>query len=158
MYSDHQSLEYFMTTKVLTARQVHWMELLSNFNFKIRFTAGKLNQKADILSRREQDLASQEQVKRDSRSRVLLGPSRLDDQINSELAQTFLAEKTTVLAPINMSDTPTNPLLDSFELIDTLRQDNIASFVKLRRNLTKGYTIQDNLLLYQGKLYINCNT
>jgi hypothetical protein len=71
VYSDHRSLEYFMTTKLLTAKQVRWMEFLSDFNFQIMYTAGKNNQKADILSRREQDVAAQELVKRDSRSRTL---------------------------------------------------------------------------------------
>ncbi|OBT70856.1 hypothetical protein VF21_10642, partial [Pseudogymnoascus sp. 05NY08] len=41
VYIDHRSLEYFMTTKVLTAKQVRWMELLSNFNFHITYTAGR---------------------------------------------------------------------------------------------------------------------
>ena len=158
VYSDHRSLEYFMTTKVLTARQVRWMELLSNFNFKIRFTAGKLNQKADILSRREQDVESLDQVKRDSRSRVLLGPPRLDNEINAELAKTFLTEKSIVLAPIGTPEPPTNQLLDSFELVDAIRQDNMASFENIRRNMPEGYTIQDKLLLYQGKLCVNRNT
>lgn len=53
VYSDHRSLEYFMSTKLLTAKQVRWMEFLSDFNFMIMYTAGKNNQKADILSRRE---------------------------------------------------------------------------------------------------------
>ena len=57
VYTDHRALEYFMTTKVLTSKQVRWMERLSEFNFLIRYTTGKSNQKADILSRREQDVA-----------------------------------------------------------------------------------------------------
>ncbi|KFY97503.1 hypothetical protein V498_02029 [Pseudogymnoascus sp. VKM F-4517 (FW-2822)] len=35
VYTDHRSLEYFMSTKVLTAKQVRWMELLADFNFCI---------------------------------------------------------------------------------------------------------------------------
>ena len=31
--SDHKALEYFMTTKALTARQARWAEVLSRFNF-----------------------------------------------------------------------------------------------------------------------------
>jgi hypothetical protein len=90
VFSDHRSLEYFMTTKVLTAKQVRWMEFLSDFNFQIIYTTGKNNQKADILTRREQDLVIQERVKRDSRSRVLLGPYRLYPRINSKLASSFV--------------------------------------------------------------------
>ena len=75
-----------MTTKLLTARQVRWMEFLSDFNFQIRFTSGKSNLKADILTRREQDVVKQEQIKTDSRSRTLLGPEQLDPRINDKLA------------------------------------------------------------------------
>src|SRR4051794_28042628 len=102
--------EYFMTTKILTAKQARWMEFLSDFNFLIVYTPGKDNQKADILSRREQDVELQEQIKRDSRSRVLLGPARLDSRINAELATTFVSGAP--LAPINPELVP-NPIRDS---------------------------------------------
>jgi transposase InsO family protein len=156
VYSDHRSLEYFMTTKVLTAKQARWMEFLSDFNFQIIYTPGKDNQKADILSRREQDLELQEQVKLDSRSRVLLGPGRLDTRINAELAQQFIAGNAT-LAPILPGDDP-NPPRNSFELLDKLRQDNRESFTELRCSLPEGYTIQDGLVLYQGRLCVRRNT
>jgi hypothetical protein len=58
VYSDHRSLEYFMSTKLLTAKQVRWMGFLSDFNFEIKYTAAKNNQKADILSQRKQDIVS----------------------------------------------------------------------------------------------------
>ena len=47
-----------MTTKVLNARQARWAETLAPFNFRIEYTPGKSNERADILSRREQDLAN----------------------------------------------------------------------------------------------------
>ena len=90
VYTDHRALEYFMTTKVLTSKQVRWMERLSEFNFLIRYTTGKSNQKADILSRREQDIAIQHRVKADSRSRLLLAPDRLDERINFEIGKSYV--------------------------------------------------------------------
>jgi hypothetical protein len=54
--TDHKNLEYFMTTKHLTRRQVRWSEFLSQFDWKIRATPGKRNGKADALTRRSQDL------------------------------------------------------------------------------------------------------
>lgn len=155
VYSDHRSLEYFMTTKVLTAKQVRWMEFLSDFNFLIVFTPGKDNQKADILSRREQDLKLHEQIKKDSRSRVLLGPARLDTRINAELASLFLLGAT--LAPVN-SDTVPDPTRDSFDLIAKLRKDNRDSFKDLRASLPEAYSIRDGILLYQGRLCVQRNT
>jgi transposase InsO family protein len=151
VYSDHRSLEYFMTTKVLTAKQVRWMEFLSDFNFKIMYTSGKNNLKADILSRREQDVAAQEEAKKDSRSRVLLGPHRLDSQINAELAELYVsAIDISSLDP----ETPPKPLLDSVELVTKLRQVNRESFPGLRRTLPEGYHIEDGLLLHKGRLCV----
>ena len=35
LYSDHRALEYFMTTKKLTARQARWAELLTQYHFRL---------------------------------------------------------------------------------------------------------------------------
>ena len=48
--SDHKALEYFMTTKALTARQARWAENLSQFNFQIMYKPGVTN-RADALTR-----------------------------------------------------------------------------------------------------------
>ena len=34
-YTDHQNLQYFLTTKVWNPRQIRWPQWLANFNFKI---------------------------------------------------------------------------------------------------------------------------
>jgi transposase InsO family protein len=157
VYSDHRSLEYFMTTKILTAKQVRWMEFLSDFNFEIKYTAGKDNQKADILSRREQDVSLQELIKKDSRSRVLLGPARLDPRINAELAQSFVEAKVASLSVLNMDPYP-RTLGEDPELIKELKEANKKSFQELRAKPLSGYTIQDELLLYHGRLVAERNT
>jgi hypothetical protein len=56
VYSNHQNLEYFMTTKQLNRRQACWAEFLSEFNFKIMYRPGKQGEKPDILTRRRQDI------------------------------------------------------------------------------------------------------
>ena len=50
--TDHKNLEYFVTTKLLTRRQVRWSEYLSQFNLIIRFRPGRLGSKPDALTRR----------------------------------------------------------------------------------------------------------
>jgi RNase H-like domain found in reverse transcriptase len=59
VYSDYRALEYFMTTKKLSARQARWAEYLSRFHFKLAYHAGKSNERADALSRRTEDVAQQ---------------------------------------------------------------------------------------------------
>jgi predicted aspartyl protease len=154
VFTDHKSLEYFMTTKVLTSKQVRWMEFLSDFNFRIMYTTGKSNQKADILSRREQDIQVQDQVKLDSRSRILLGPDRLDPRINSDLASVFMHYATpTMIATM----TPEELTLDS-DLIRQLRDVNKSGFIDERKQLKTGFKVTDDLLLYKGRLCVERNT
>src|SRR6266536_4669828 len=50
IYTDHKSLEYFMTTKQLTARQARWAEALSEYYFIITYRPGKDNVQADALT------------------------------------------------------------------------------------------------------------
>ena len=54
--TDHKNLEYFMTVRKLTERQMRWSLILSRYNFRIVHVAGKNNERADALSRRDQDM------------------------------------------------------------------------------------------------------
>jgi len=52
VFSDHQNLEYFTTTKVLNRRQARWAQELAGINFRIYYRPGTQNGKPDSLSRR----------------------------------------------------------------------------------------------------------
>jgi len=54
VWSDHQNLEYFTTTKVLNRRQARWAQELAGINFKIYYQPGTQNGKPDALSRRSE--------------------------------------------------------------------------------------------------------
>jgi hypothetical protein len=51
VFTDHQNLKYFTTSKVLNQRQVHWAEKPSEFDIQIVYHAGSKNGKSDALSR-----------------------------------------------------------------------------------------------------------
>jgi hypothetical protein len=51
LFTDHNNLRYFLTTKSLNSRQTRWSEKLQRFNFYIRYRPGKTNP-ADGPSRR----------------------------------------------------------------------------------------------------------
>ena len=70
-----------MTTKQLTARQARWAEALSEYYFIITYRPGKDNVQADALTRRNDDVASQDQLKKDIRQQVLLTADKLDPRI-----------------------------------------------------------------------------
>ncbi|MBW0551782.1 hypothetical protein O181_091497 [Austropuccinia psidii MF-1] len=48
--TDHSSLKYFMSSKVLTHCQPHWAEFLSEFHFSITYHPGRLATLPDALS------------------------------------------------------------------------------------------------------------
>ena len=47
---DHKNLIFFMTTKELTRRQARWVEVLSQYDFRIIYCKENKNGQADALS------------------------------------------------------------------------------------------------------------
>ena len=77
--SDHKNLECFMTTKRLNRRQARWSAFLSQFHFRISYRPGSQNGKPDSLTRRQQDLPSQEDDDRHvQQHQVVLKPEQVD--------------------------------------------------------------------------------
>ncbi|GKC80512.1 putative reverse transcriptase domain-containing protein [Tanacetum coccineum] len=53
VFTDHKSLQHILDQKELNMRQRHWLELLSDYDYDIRYHPGKVNVVADALSRKE---------------------------------------------------------------------------------------------------------
>jgi len=51
VYTDHRNLQYFLTTKVWTDRQIKWAQRLCGVNFEIVYHPGAKGGKPDALSR-----------------------------------------------------------------------------------------------------------
>ena len=91
IFTDHQALEYFITTKKLNSRQARWSLSLSRFHFRIKYRPRKQNVLADMLSRKERPCMDE------GRTLTLLPESCLEKGVlPSPIAQDQLAE----LAPI----------------------------------------------------------
>nr|GEX54290.1 hypothetical protein [Tanacetum cinerariifolium] len=54
VFTGHKSLQHILDQKELNMRQRRWLELLSDYNCKIRYHLGKANVLADALSHKEQ--------------------------------------------------------------------------------------------------------
>lgn len=72
--TDHKNLEYFMTARKLTERQIRWSLMLSRYNFSIMYIPGKTNVRADALSRRDQDMPKESDARIEYRTIQLLKP------------------------------------------------------------------------------------
>ncbi|GJY35298.1 putative reverse transcriptase domain-containing protein [Tanacetum coccineum] len=53
VFTDHKSLQHILDQKELNMRQHRWLELLTNYDCKIRYHPGKANVVADALSQKE---------------------------------------------------------------------------------------------------------
>ena len=138
-----------MTTKQLTGRQARWAEILSQFFFTIMYRPGRQNSQADALTRREQDVGPQDELKAQHRTRALLRPEQLDTRIIEELSS-----DQNELAPIE------GEFLDEpMGLIDRILTANrtAESLKALRDQALKGdpnLEMEEGLLLYQERLIV----
>ncbi|GJT88729.1 putative reverse transcriptase domain-containing protein [Tanacetum coccineum] len=53
VFTDHKSLQHILNQKDLNMRQRRWIELLSDYDYEIRYHSGKANVVADALNRKE---------------------------------------------------------------------------------------------------------
>ncbi|GJT54365.1 putative reverse transcriptase domain-containing protein [Tanacetum coccineum] len=53
VFTDNKSLQHILDEKELNMRQRRWLELLSDYDYEIRYHSGKANVVADVLSRKE---------------------------------------------------------------------------------------------------------
>ena len=102
--TDHQNLQYFMTTKQLSRRQARWSEYLSRFNFVIQFWLGKLGAKPDAFTRRSGDLLKEGDERIKQMQQTVLKEDNLDPAIKSNL--NLVATPPTLLMPATQNLIP----------------------------------------------------
>jgi hypothetical protein len=139
--SDHKALEYFMTTKALTARQARWAEVLSQFDFQIMYRPGATN-RADALTRREQDIDNQTAAKISLRTQTLLGPDRLDPRIRAEIGQEICTLDTTGLDFID-------ELLQANRISPSLQEYREKA---MKTAVNNSWTLENGLLKHEDRL------
>ncbi|CBF89606.1 hypothetical protein AN0376.2 [Aspergillus nidulans FGSC A4] len=86
--TDHKNLEYFFSPRKLTERHVRWSLFLSRFNFKLVYRKGSANQRADALSRRDQDMPDDKDDRVKSRTMQLFSKKHLGKMVVATLQPT----------------------------------------------------------------------
>jgi transposase InsO family protein len=151
IYTDHKALEYFMTSKQLTARQARWAEALAEYHFLIAYQSGKANSKADALTRRGHEVEAQNAVKKENRTRTFLRQDQLDPRIFQELRS----------APDNtVASIDAELFIDSTTIVDRILRANreSESLAALRTQAARPeeteFQLRDGLLLYHDRLVV----
>nr|GEW89418.1 putative reverse transcriptase domain-containing protein [Tanacetum cinerariifolium] len=70
MFTDHKSLQHILDQKELNMRQRWWLELLSDYDCKIRYHPGKANVVADALSQKERTRKEENCINKDLHGKV----------------------------------------------------------------------------------------
>jgi hypothetical protein len=138
--TDHRNLEYFTTTRHLSRRQVRWSEVLSDYNFVIKYRPGSLNGAADALSRR--DKPEGEGTALDKTAMTLLPPIQF---LNNIQVLPLLPENQAFQDQIRQL-LPADPTFGPILLKIPLNQDPEGP-----------YTVQDDLLLHEGLVCVPDN-
>jgi hypothetical protein len=149
LYSDHRSLEVFMTTKKLSGRQARWAELLSRYHFKLVYRTGKSNERADALSRKTEDVHEQQKAIERYRTQIMIPRHKIDQAVVEDLQLPQVAaiendhgyDSLRLMAYI-LEDNKTNPDLEELRTQARTQQNDNT------------WTLRDGLLLRSGKVYV----
>jgi len=133
VYTDHENLRFFTTSKELVRRQIRWSEELSSFNCKIVYRKGSENERADALSRRTDYMKG---IKKERHAILQENP-------DGTLGVNRLAATTVGWA---------SEFEDSLK--DALTRDPTALAVATDVDQTGEWDHDDGLLLYQGLIYV----
>jgi hypothetical protein len=125
---DHQNLEYFTTTRSLNRRQARWYLFLSEFDFVLTHRPGKLNGKADSLSRRPDYL-----------------PSGGEDDQQENMVQVIKPSQIMALNFVISEDT---------SFIDQVRQATLDHQLMKTVDSNKALEVRDGLILKNGLVFV----
>jgi hypothetical protein len=152
VYTDHKALEYFMSTKSLNARQARWAELLADYHFLIAYRPGKQNPLADALTRRADELDSQNKAKKEKRVQQLLKADQLDPQIIATQMRTHFAEPDSHLSELcGMS----NELTLVARILQANREAKSLQTLRIASTHDQSkFSMQNGLLLYKDRLIV----
>jgi hypothetical protein len=162
VFSDHKNLLWFTETKVYNRRQARWAEKLSRFDFTITFRPGVRQGKPDALSRRPDhrskggitlgkkhefaflkphqvhDLSNNTEVYTGSLSAMQVIPLGIDDDLSKAIQEALPADR-------NIGE-----YLENLRNPDLPREEDVQEFLE-------PFSMQDNLVLYEGLVYIPDN-
>ena len=162
--TDHKNLEYFMSVKRLSERQMRWRDMLSQFDFTIEYRPGTQNQAADALSRREQDLpVGQEDERFQAREMRLLDPKKVVKPISCRRAYIMAApartegqdEATALEDQWQQAKANDGIYLEAVEAIQQSRR-TFPAHLHLRVSIAD-CTVVDGGLLYRERLWVPNN-
>ncbi|CCO34032.1 Retrotransposable element Tf2 155 kDa protein type 1 [Rhizoctonia solani AG-1 IB] len=133
--TDHKNLEYWKSARTFNRRHARWHLILASYNFVIAYRPGKQSQKPDALSRRADHNGIEP-------SPQIMLPETQFAGFGAEISTLLLKQIKEAL-----QDDP------SLGTVITAAADPDSMLHSVAAKL-KDYTLQDSLLLYQGRIVV----
>jgi len=134
VWIDHKNLKYFREPHKLNGRQAQWYLKLQDYDFTLKHIPGKMNMKADILSRKEQV-----NTKEDNKDVQLLKEELWQQRTMVEI--TMIKRKTTVEEGDILKEIKRN----------TTREREVVQALKKEDGLTWK---EDEVVYMEGRIYV----
>lgn len=135
IYTDHQALQYFATSKTLTRRQARWSEIINHHKYKVKYIPGKQNGKPDALSRRP-DLAEGGRASCEE-------PIQLLRPLEISATRSQTSEAVSQIKLYLRRDPTTTDIIEQLENRDDAPPENLED-----------YELKDNILYFKSLVYI----
>ena len=152
IFTNHENLVTFMTTKELSERQGRWQEFLSQYNFRIIYQPGKEGRKPDVLTRRPGDIPTAEERRLGKRIGILL-PRETCWDIPEENKDIKLEE----MELAEFQDKDEGRIQQAYNKDDQIQaiKKNLENNLKEMKGVALGLCEwKDEHLWYQGKIWI----
>ena len=149
IYTDHKSLQYFVSQKSLSSKQSRWVEFLSSFYCKIEYKEGKYNVVADALSRRS-DYQSHDNNNNNIDVQNNIESIKGSIKINSITSARKFPTTFTNLFGIS-TFTVGDEYLDRVK--EAYNDDEVCKLI-IQSNGTPTYTVQNEFIYKGDRLYI----
>ncbi|CCO34607.1 Retrotransposable element Tf2 155 kDa protein type 3 [Rhizoctonia solani AG-1 IB] len=133
--TNHKNLEYWKSARTFNRRHACWHLILASYNFVIAYRPGKQSQKPDALSRRTDHNEIEP-------SPQIMLPETQFEGFGAEVTTSVLEQIKEALQDDPSLDTVIAAAADP----DSMPHSVAAKF--------KDYTLQDGLLLYQGRIVV----
>ena len=156
VYTDHQTLQYFQTSRLLSRRLTRWSQAVNHHKYYVVYRPGKQNTQCDALSRRSEyavglrtsDLEPSAVLRPISSSPLHLSavsvvtPPCLEDPSRTDAS---LCTKIAVATHLDPAQEP---------VLNALQNPSNPRSAALARRLTHFSLSDDDLLLYDGLVYV----
>ena len=154
--TDHCALKYFIIKQLLNSQQTKWVNIVTDYNFKIAYCSGTANIVADALTRKHGELITQKENDIAAWTQLFLNSS----YVVAAISEGSMNVKSDLMNNEQGSSNEAERAESSYQLVNQILQVNcshksLKHYQQMTRKEKQGWTLQDDLLTQFEKLMMS---